>query len=298
MDFYRLPFHAFSDHRSWTFNLVEDVDQLNRRIAREAVDAIRQAGEKQRQVMMVTPVGPLDYSYWARLCNAENVSCAPLLSLGMDEYLDEEDKPIAASHPLSFRRYIESSLIENLEPQLRPDPENILFPDPEYPERTTKRIVAHGGADICFGGCGITGHFAFNDPPEPEEPCDNEAVRNSTTRRVTISRESQTQMCMGGSDGDWDIIPKRAVTLGMSELLMSKKIHLTFMRAWHAGVLRRALFGPVVGLCPASFIQDHPHVEVTVTRLAARLPGRNVTQATGEEEGQPGGRPSGWPGSP
>ncbi len=87
---------------------------------------------------------------------------------------------------------------------------------------------------------------------------------------------------MGGVDGNWDILPRRAITLGMYELLMSKKIHLTFMRSWHAGVLRRALFGPVTGACPGSFVQEHPQVEVTVTRLAARVPSCNVAQATGE----------------
>jgi glucosamine-6-phosphate deaminase len=89
-------------------------------------------------------------------------------------------------------------------------------------------------------------------------------------------------MAMGGVNGNWDILPRRAVTLGMHELLLSKRIHLTFMRAWHSGVLRRALFGPISGHCPGSFIQQHPHVDVTVTRLAARVPGCNVVQSTGE----------------
>ena len=97
-------------------------------------------------------------------------------------------------------------------------------------------------------------------------------------------RESQVQMCMGGTNGNRDIIPGTAVTLGMYELLMSKKIHLTFMRSWHSGVLRRALFGPVTGRCPGSFIQEHPNVEVTMTQLAAAPPVLNVTQATGEEQ--------------
>ena len=68
----------------------------------------------------------------------------------------------------------------------------------------------------------------------------------------------------------------------MHELLLSKRIHLTFMRSWHAGVLRRALFGRVTGLCPGSFVQEHPNVDVTITRLAARVPLCNVAQATGE----------------
>ena len=56
------------------------------------------------------------------------------------------------------------------------------------------------------------------------------------------------------------------------------------MRAWHGGVLRRSLFGPVTGLCPGSFVQEHKQVDVTITRLAAKVPLCNVAQATGEGE--------------
>ena len=283
MDYYNLSFEQFGKHRPWRFNLVEDIDELNRRIAREAVDAIAAAGQGGRQILIVTPVGPLDYGYWARLCNQEKVSCQPLVTLNMDEYLDAWGEYIPMDHPLSFRRVIRTALVENLDKPLRPDPANIHFPDPHEPQRTTALVESFGGADICFGGFGITGHFAFNDPPEPDAPVDDEAVRGSRTRALTIMRESQTQMCMGGTAGNWDIIPARAVTVGMYELLLSKKIHLTFMRSWHGGVLRRALFGPVTGRCPGSFIQEHANVEVTCTKLAAGPVALNVLQGTGEE---------------
>jgi glucosamine-6-phosphate deaminase len=89
-------------------------------------------------------------------------------------------------------------------------------------------------------------------------------------------------MCMGGTDGNWEILPSRAVTLGMYELLLSRRIHLTFMRSWHAGVLRRALFGPVTGRFPGSFIQEHPEVAVTLTELAAQRPVLQVRQRTAQ----------------
>ena len=283
MNPYELPFAQFSALRPWSFNLVEDIDALNRRIANQAVDAIAAAGKAQRQILVITPVGPLDYTYWAELCNERNVSCQPLVTLNMDEYLDEDGNYIPVTHPLSFRSFVQRTLVDNLRPELRPDPANIHFPDPHNPQSTTALVKSFGGADLCFGGFGITGHFAFNDPPEPDQPCNDDDVRNSKTRCLTIMRESQTQMCMGGTNGNWDIIPRRAVTLGMYELLMSKKIHLTFMRNWHAGVLRQVLFGPVTGRRPGSFIQQHPAVEVTLTRLAAELPVLNLAQAIGEE---------------
>lgn len=282
VDYNQLEFEDFSRLRPWRFSLVANLDELNRRIAREAVDLIQAAQRRNQPLLMIVPVGPLDYSYWARLCNEENVSCAGVTTMCMDEYLDDSDRAIPLEHPLSFRGFVQRTLIDPLKPKLRPDPANVRFPDPREPEASTALIESFGGADVCYGGMGITGHFAFNDPPEPGQPVVDAEVRASRTRRLTISRESSTQMAMGGVNGNLDILPRRAVTLGMYELLLSKRIHLTFMRAWHSGVLRRALFGPVTGRCPGSFVQEHRNVEVSVTQLAARPPLCNVTQATGE----------------
>lgn len=280
-DYNELDFEDFGRWRPYPFHLVANADELNRRIAAEAVDLIQQANQANRRILMIVPVGPLDYRYWARLCNERRVACAGLTTLCMDEYLDASGGVIPLRHPLSFRGYIQRTLIEPLQPDLRPDPANVRFPDPREPEASTALVEAFGGAEVCYGGMGITGHFAFNDPPEPGPIVDAE-VRHSRTRCLTISRESTTQMAMGGVDGNWDILPRRAVTLGMHELLLSRRLHLTFLRSWHAGVLRRALFGPVTGAFPGSFVQQHPHVEVTVTRIAARRPRCNVAQATGE----------------
>jgi glucosamine-6-phosphate deaminase len=281
-DYHRLEFDDFARRRRFHFTLVQDIDELNRRIAREAVDLIQAANAANRRLLMILPVGPFDYTYWARLCNAEGISCENLTTLCMDEYLDRDENVISPEHPLSFRRFIQRTLITPMKPGLRPHPNNVRFPDPHEPQASTALVELFGGADVCYGGMGISGHFAFNDPPEPGEHIADADVRSSRTRRVTISRESATQMAMGGVDGNWDILPRRAVTLGMHELLLSKRVHLTFMRAWHAGVMRRALFGPVTGKFPGSFVQEHRNVDVTVTRLAARVPRCNVSQATGE----------------
>ena len=284
MDYNQAKFEDFGQLRPYKFNLVANWAALNRRIAREAIDAIKAAHLANRQVLMLLPIGPIDYSYWTILCNEEKVSCEPLIALFMVEYLDDRNHYIATNHPLSFRHYVQKTLVNRLEPKLRPDPANIKFPDPHQPAAATALIESRGGADICFSGMGITGHLAFNDPPEPGEPLDDAEVRGSRTRGVTLSRESITQIAMGGVHGNWDVLPHRAVTLGLHEILMSRKIHLTLMRSWHSGVMRRALFGPVSGRCPASFVQQHKDVEVTVTALAARVPVCNLTQATGEGE--------------
>lgn len=283
MNYYSLKFEEFSLYKQWKFDLVDDIDKLNKKIAREVVDGIKSARSNGEKFMVICPVGPLDYKYWADLMNEEKVSGSNLITVNMDDYVDENDNLIPETHPLSFRKFMKENLFDRLNDDVKIPVENIFFPDLKKPGEVTKLLEEHGGADLCIGGFGLTGHFAFNDPPEEDEKCDDIAVRNSKTRKVLIGPTSQAQMCMGGTNGNWDLLPECGITLGMYELLLSKKIHLAFMRSWHAGVLRRALFGPVTGRCPGSFIQEHPNVEVTLTPVAAQLPLVNVSQARGDE---------------
>jgi len=271
-------------HDEIDFTLVPDKKALDRRIAREIADIVATNNEKGDETTLILPVGPLDYEYLAAVCNRERISLANVTVYMMDEYLDEDGDVVSEDHPLSFHAFVRDNLVGNLADDLGLTMDDIVFPDPTDPEAVTERIAAVDGVDACYGGFGITGHFAFNDPPEPDEEMTVEAMADTRTRTLTIARESTTQMAMGGTLGTWQIIPERAVTLGMYELLLSDKIHLTFMRDWHAGTLRRALFGPVTEQCPGSLIRNHPNFEVTVTELAAQPPLPDVTQAVGDDD--------------
>jgi glucosamine-6-phosphate deaminase len=270
------------EHDEIEFTVVEDTDALDRRIAREIADLVAANNEAGEPTSLILPVGPLDYEFLANVCNRERIAMDDVTVFMMDEYLDEDDRLISEDHPLSFHSFVRQDLVGNLADDLGFTMDDVVFPDPENPAAVTERIEALDGVDACYGGFGITGHFAFNDPPRPGESMTAEEMADTRTRKLTIMRESTTQMAMGGTLGVWDIIPDRAVTLGMYEMLMSDKIHLTFMRDWHAGTLRRALLGPVTAECPGSTIQNHPNFEVTMTELAAQQPLPDVTQATGE----------------
>ncbi len=282
MNYYELSYEEFSRYSNIPFNRVNDLNELNTNISREIGDLIKRNNEGSRETSLILPVGPLDYTYLAEICNKERIDLGNLQVYMMDEYLDDQGKLITEDHPLSFRRHMRDFFVANLDAGLDMSMERIVFPDPDNIGRVTDAILDKGGVDACYGGFGITGHFAFNDPPEPGEEMTVEDMRNTTTRVLTISRESSTQMAMGGTHGNWEILPRQAVTLGMKELLASRHIHLTFMRDWHAGIFRRALFGPVNVDCPGSLIQEHSNVRVTLTRLAAKPPVLDVSQETGE----------------
>jgi len=266
--------------------VVENVEALNRRIAVEFADLLALKQEAGEMLTAICPVGPLSYRYFADEVRKRGLSCRHLRTVNMDEYLDEDDRLIPVTHPLSFRRFMDATFFDLLPEDRRPLPENVVFPDPDAPEKVTGLIDSVGGADICWAGFGITGHVAFNDPPEMlGEPADIESFRNCKTRKLTISPMSTAQMAIGGTNGNLEILPTRAVTVGMYEMLKSKKFHCTFMRSWHAGLWRRAFLGPITHKFPGSLLQEHPNLEITMTELAAAPPMVNTAQATGEEGG-------------
>lgn len=267
--------------------VVPDPDALNRRVAAEFADLLEAKTRAGELLTAICPVGPLDYRFFVEELARRDLSCRNLRTVNMDEYLDDRDRLIPTTHPLSFRRFMDETFFSRLPADRGPRPENILFPDPDRPEETTRLLDSLGGADICWAGFGITGHVAFNDPPQMlGEPRDLGNFRDCRTRKLTISPMSLAQMALGGTNGNLDIIPRRAVTVGMHELLGAKRFHLTLMRSWHAGLWRRALLGEVTPEFPGSLLQEHPALTVTMTELAAAPPVVNTAQATGEKAGR------------
>ena len=284
MSIYELGVEDLNPRLRSVTTVVEDSDALNRLVAAEFADLLQEKTARGETMTMIAPVGPLDYRFFAEEVRRRRLTCRNLRVVNMDEYLADDGTYVPYDHPLSFHRFMEETFYGRLSAEERPLPENVLFPDPRDPGATTRLFQEIGGADICWAGFGLTGHVAFNDPPLMlGEPDDVESLRNCKTRKLTISPMSTAQMLMGGVNGNYAILPTRAVTVGMYEMLKSKRFHCAFMRNWHAGLWRRAFLDAVTAEFPGSLLQEHPNLTITMTELAAAVPVANTAQATGEE---------------
>ncbi len=275
-DYYAIRAEDFHKHRPYKFNLLGTHADLCDFFARELVDLIKVNAARGEMTKVILPVGPLEYRPFAELCNREGVSCESLVVFSMDEYADADGKAISNHHPLSFRAFYQHSLLDWLDPRLMLPPDQLILPDPANLERVCQKLEQYAPIEVCYGGFGINGHIAFNSPPLEET--DLETFRNTTVRIVQPREGDVAQMAMGGTAGNLEIIPPKAATLGMKELLGARRLHLTFMRYWHAGVLRRGLFGPITPSFPGSLVQLHPDVTVSVTEVAAQVPPLSLLQ--------------------
>jgi len=225
-----------------------------------------------RGAMLILPVGPVDqFPILAQRINEDRINCRDVAIINMDEYLDENDQWVPADHPLSFRGFMNRKFYDLVDPALVPRAENRVFPRPEDCGAIQRLIAERGTVDACFGGFGINGHIAFNEPPEPGQDLSVEQFAALPTRAVHLARETRTinSVTVGGDIG---VIPRRAVTVGMKEILASRKLRFYCNRPWQRGVVRRVLHGPITAACPASLLRLHSDAELTLADYVAEPP--------------------------
>ena len=247
--------------------IVGDIGDVARHFAQALFDEIANKAD----VTMVLPVGPVDqFPLLAQMINQARLDCREVAIINMDEYLDGEEW-ISIDHPLSFRGYMNRKFYDLLDPDLVLHVENRLFPDPREPSAVKRVIDARGGLDVCYGGIGINGHIAFNEPPEPGESVDSDEFAARPTRVLSLTRETVT-INSNTVGGELSIIPRRAVTVGMKEILSAGRLRFYCNRPWQSAVIRRVLHGPVTAACPASLLRTHPDASVTIARYVAQIP--------------------------
>jgi glucosamine-6-phosphate deaminase len=178
---------------------------------------------------------------------------------------------VPPGHPYSFRAFMERGFFALLDEDKRIRREHWHMPDPQAPEKTAEFIDGFGGVDICFGGIGINGHIAFNEPPEPDDDVTDDEFRRLPTRGLAVSRETRVvnSVFCGGDTG---AVPPRCVTVGMKEILASRRLHFYLDWPWQQAVVRRTVHGPITRRFPASFLQTHPDCTITMADYVAEAP--------------------------
>lgn len=252
--------------------LCGDMEAIAQDMACVMAETIEQAKKESRNATLIIPVGPVDqFPVLAEMINRQRIDCRDVMLINMDEYLTNDDRWVDIDHPLSFRGFMNTKFYDLLEPALAPRAENRVFPDPAAPATIQKLIQKRGGVDVCFGGIGINGHIAFNEPPEPGQSVSVEEFAALPTRVLSLSRETRTinSVTVGG---EISVVPSRAITVGMKEILASRRLRFYCNRPWQRAVVRRVLHGPLTSACPASLLRTHKDAELTIADYVAEPP--------------------------
>jgi len=254
------------------FRLLPDLQSLLHDFARAAANEIKAQNAVGEPTRLILPVGPVgQYPILIEICNRERISWKNVYTFNMDEFLDWQGRPLPLDHPFSFEGYMKREVFARLDPDLRIPEENCYFPHPFRVDEISEAIERLGGVDCCFGGVGYHGHVAFNEPPisrwytVPEEE-----FRASRTRVLTVAPDSIVVQSIHTAGADSAAIPPMAVTLGMRDILSSRRVRLYCA----AGERQRAVFriavaGEVTTEYPVTLLQAHPDARVITTEATA-----------------------------
>jgi galactosamine-6-phosphate isomerase len=153
---------------------------------------------------------------------------------------------IAMDNPQSCEVYLQVNIVRPL--RVSSDRYMAFDTNPERPEEECIRMAAwlthNGPIDICVLGLGLNGHIAFNEPGDHLQPhC-----------HMTALSEKSMQHPMAIRMGE---IPTYGLTLGMADILQSKKIIMLVTGVGKQAIIQKLLSGKVTTQLPASFLWLH-----------------------------------------
>lgn len=239
----------------------EDLHALHQRFAEEIAGEIRTRNGRQEPTRLILPVGPTgQYPVLTDIIDREGLSLADCHIFFMDENCDDEQRAMRAKHPLSFKGEACRLLLDHLHPECGLQPGRVIFPDENNIHELAGMIEAVGGIDTCYGGIGVHGHVAFNEP----EP----GVAGSGPRLVRLNDFTVTINAVRAHvGGNLECFPREAYTLGMAQILNARRIRLYCRNGcefdWANTVLRLALFGTPGDDYPVTHIRGRDYVITT-----------------------------------
>lgn len=236
--------------------IFENKEALNRAAAKYFIEVIN---DKKKPVLGLatgsSPIGmyeKLIESYQKGAIDFSNV-----VTYNLDEYCG-----LDKTHEQSYYQFMQ----ENLFSHVNMNEKNINIPSGEGSEEDLQKAcdeynlkLRENEIDIQILGIGSNGHIAFNEPGTP-----------FGTKTHCVELDQNTREDNARFFNSLDEVPKHAITMGLANIMKSKKIILIATGANKADAVRRMIQGDVTEQMPASILQFHPNVVVLTDREAAQ----------------------------
>ncbi|MDF2193382.1 glucosamine-6-phosphate deaminase [Paraflavitalea sp. CAU 1676] len=241
-------------------NIYSDLKQGSKSVAREIANLIRAKQAKWEKCVLGLATGSTPKSLYAelvRLHKEEGLSFKNVITFNLDEYY-----PIDKDALQSYNRFMHVQLFDHVDIE----PGNIHIPDGEISKENIKahcsqyeqQIEEAGGIDLQILGIGNNGHIGFNEPG---------SSIYSRTRLVTL--DNSTRIANAYEFANISLVPRLAITMGISTILKAKRIILMAWGPGKAPVVQKSVEGHVDEQIPASLLQQHNDCTFVLDELAA-----------------------------
>lgn len=235
---------------------IDNYEELSKVAARELASTIK---EKPNAILGLatggSPVGM--YKELIKMYQDGELDFSKIKTVNLDEYVG-----LNPEHEQSYRHFMNENLFNHVNININ----NTIVPNGLAQDLNAeckeydKKIEELGGIDVQLLGVGNNGHIAFNEP-------DKELY--SGTHVITLTED--TIKANSRFFDTIDEVPKRAITMGLGEIMKAKKIVLIASGESKAEAIKGLFSGKITTENPASMLQMHRDVTVIVDKAAAKL---------------------------
>ncbi len=234
-----------------------DKREMAKAAAEQAAAILRQSIEAQGKARLIAATGASQFEFLEILTSLPGIDWPKVEMFHLDEYIG-----LPASHPASFRRFLQERLIQKtgITKYFLLDGEQ----DSEHVIRGTGEALLSAPIDVAFVGIGENGHLAFNDPPadfKTEEPY----------IVVNLDEACRRQQLGEGWFATLADVPRRAISMSVRQILKAKKILCIVPDARKAEAVKACFEGEISPLAPASILRTHPNTTVFLDAHSAAL---------------------------
>jgi galactosamine-6-phosphate isomerase len=231
--------------------VAENYEEMSQLAAEKMFEAIQE--KPDLLISIATGSTPtLAYDLLAEKAKTDPKSFEKLRMIKLDEW-----GGIPSDDPCTCETYIKKHLTE---PINIPDERFISWEsNPENPEEEVKRIQKtlekEGDIDLCILGMGVNGHLGFNEPSEALKLNPHVATLTDTTKKHTMAQEAEHEI-------------KYGLTLGMGDIMRSKKIILLVNGDHKIEPFKKFLSQKITSEFPSSILWLHPNITVICDKEA------------------------------
>lgn len=202
-----------------------------------------------------TPLGT--YKELIKMNKANEIDFSKVTTVNLDEYIGLSEKDTQ-----SYRYFMNENLFNNINIKK----ENTFIPNglaKDIQEETNnydKKIDELGGIDIQILGIGTNGHIAFNEPSDF-------LISGTHLTNLTQSTINANSRFFNSINE----VPKTAITMGLGQIMKSKKILLLAHGENKVEVIKEVLSGKITTKNPATMLQMHTDVTVIIDKTIGSL---------------------------
>ncbi len=246
------------------------VDQLDVRIfnndlelgeyaAKVVAEKLNEAIRQKDEANMILATGASQFSFLNALKKISSIRWHKINVFHLDEYIG-----IEATHPASFRKYLNDRILKEVIPRnayfLEADSDDLDKIMDNY-----SKLLVEKKVDVACIGIGENGHIAFNEPHD----ADFQDVR--LVKKIKLDDVSRKQQMKEGWFKSLEEVPQYALTLTVPTIMSSKFISVAVPDARKAQAVHRSLNGAISEECPASVLRTHSNASLLLDVNSAKL---------------------------